>query len=69
MEGQKNKLLDEENQDDIVAPLTINQVHTDTASPEDEAELAHIWQHEAKLREIVNGTLKSGNVASANMLL
>jgi hypothetical protein len=67
MEGHNNQLLHEENPEDIVAPLTINQVHTDTTSPEDEAELAQIWEHEAKLREIVKGTRKSGNVASAKM--
>ena len=53
MKPQEDRSLDQENSDDIVAPLTINQVNTDTASPEDEAELAQIWQDEPKLSEMV----------------
>ena len=67
MEPQESRLFDDENPDNIVAPLTINQVQTDIASPEDEAELAQIWQHEPKLREIMESTRESGNVASAKM--
>ena len=67
MEGQKNKRLDEESPDGIVAPLTINEVNTDIVSTEDEAELVQIWQHEPSLRESLKGTLESGNVASARM--
>ena len=65
MEPHENRLLGEENADDIVT--TLSQVHTETASPEDEAELAEIWQHEAKLREIMKSTQESRNVASATM--
>jgi len=65
MEAQENKLLDEENPDDIVTPITINQVTTDAVSTEDEAELVQIWQHEPSLRESVESTRKSSNVTSA----
>jgi hypothetical protein len=67
MEGQKNKRLDEESPDGIVAPLTINEVNTDIVSTEDEAELVQIWQHEPSLRESVDSTRESADVISATM--
>ena len=76
MEPHENRILDEQNPDDIIAPLTINQVEADTASPQDEAELAQIWQHEAKLnqisfkeRKILDGAQESDSVISATMVL
>jgi hypothetical protein len=76
MEPHENRILDEQNPDDIIATLTISQVQTDTASLEDEAELAQIWQHEAKLnqisfreRKILDGAQESNSVISATMPL
>jgi hypothetical protein len=76
MKPHENRLLDEENPDDIVATLPISQVHTETASPEDESELAQIWQDETKLnqnslkgREILDGAQESDSVISATTLL
>jgi hypothetical protein len=62
METQENGPFGEEIPDDIVAPLTINQV-----SPEFEAELAQIWQDQTKLREIAESARESHKVASAKM--
>jgi hypothetical protein len=62
MEPQERRQLDEENSDDIVAPLTINQV-----SPEFEAELVQIWQDQTKLREIAESARESSKVVSAKM--
>ena len=66
MKPQEDRLFDQEKSDYILPPLT-NKVNTDTTSPEDEAELAQIWQHEPSFRESVKRTLESGNVASAKM--
>jgi hypothetical protein len=76
MKPQEDRLLHQENADDIVSPLTINQVNTNTASPDDEAELAQIWQHESKFnqisfkeREILDGAQESESVILATTLL
>jgi hypothetical protein len=67
MKPQEDRLFDEDNPEEIVAPLTINSVHTDIVSTEDEAELVQIWQHEPSLRESMESTWESGNVTSATM--
>jgi hypothetical protein len=66
MKPQEDRLLDQENPG-IVESLTINQVHTDVVSTEDEAELTQIWQHEPSLRQSVNSARESPNVNSATM--
>jgi hypothetical protein len=52
---QEDKPLDQENQDEMAIPPTVNQVHTGTASPADEAELAQILDRESKVRQKVTG--------------
>lgn len=76
MKPQENKLLNQNNPDDILAPITISQVSTDAVSPVDEAGLARIWKHASKLnqiffkgREIIDGSRESESVISARMLL